>query len=155
MGPGASEAGDRLEAAPRSALGPGVSLHTYDIVVVVVYFVFVLAVGIWVSGLEAEAGQRDSGSFSSEAGCGSGQNAHSSTKSLQAGPPSIEGQTAGSGLPEITLRARSCLVYPTTLTPTSLLILLSLCTCCLCPTRAWLPSLLTSSSSKTPHSAKT
>ncbi|XP_040834617.1 sodium/glucose cotransporter 4 isoform X2 [Ochotona curzoniae] len=55
MGPGASEAGDRLEAAPRSALGPGVSLHTYDIVVVVVYFVFVLAVGIW-SSIRASRG---------------------------------------------------------------------------------------------------
>ncbi|XP_062049313.1 sodium/glucose cotransporter 4 isoform X2 [Lepus europaeus] len=55
MGPGASGAGSRPDTVPRSAAGPGVSLHTYDIVVVVVYFVFVLAVGIW-SSIRASRG---------------------------------------------------------------------------------------------------
>lgn len=49
MEPGASRDGLRAETT-YPALGSGVSLHTYDIVVVVIYFVFVLAVGIWVSG---------------------------------------------------------------------------------------------------------
>lgn len=49
MGPGAAGNGARTATAPRSALGPGVSLHAYDIGVLVVYFVFVLGVGIWVS----------------------------------------------------------------------------------------------------------
>lgn len=49
MEPGASRDGLRAETT-HQALGSGVSLHTYDIVVVVIYFVFVLAVGIWVSG---------------------------------------------------------------------------------------------------------
>ncbi|XP_021485047.1 sodium/glucose cotransporter 4 [Meriones unguiculatus] len=49
MEPGASRDRIRAETATRSALGSGVSLHTYDIVVVVIYFVFVLAVGIWSS----------------------------------------------------------------------------------------------------------
>lgn len=50
MGPEASGNLLRTETAPRSALGPEVSLHAYDIGVVVTYFVFVTAVGIWVSG---------------------------------------------------------------------------------------------------------
>lgn len=49
MGPGASGNGVRTVTAPRSALGPGVSLHAYDIVVLVVYFIFVIGVGVWVS----------------------------------------------------------------------------------------------------------
>lgn len=49
MEPGDSGDAVSTEATPHSALDSGVSLHAYDIVVVVVYFVFVLAVGIWVS----------------------------------------------------------------------------------------------------------
>lgn len=49
MEPGDSRDGVSTETTPYSALGSGVSLHAYDIVVVVIYFVFVLAVGIWVS----------------------------------------------------------------------------------------------------------
>lgn len=49
MGPGASGDGVRTVTAPRSALGPGVGLHAYDIVVLVVYFIFVIGVGVWVS----------------------------------------------------------------------------------------------------------
>lgn len=40
----------KTEAVLHSALSSESSLHTYDIVVVVIYFVFVIAVGIWVSG---------------------------------------------------------------------------------------------------------
>lgn len=49
MEPGDSVGAASTETAPHSALGSGVGLHAYDIVVVVIYFVFVLAVGIWVS----------------------------------------------------------------------------------------------------------
>lgn len=49
MEPGDSVDAVSAETAPHSALGSGVGLHAYDIVVVVIYFVFVLAVGIWVS----------------------------------------------------------------------------------------------------------
>ncbi|XP_075801237.1 sodium/glucose cotransporter 4 [Microtus pennsylvanicus] len=49
MEPGDSVDVASAEAAPHSALGSGVGLHAYDIVVVVIYFVFVLAVGIWSS----------------------------------------------------------------------------------------------------------
>lgn len=49
MGPGASGNGARTAAAPDSALGPGVFLHAYDIGVLVVYFAFVIGVGVWVS----------------------------------------------------------------------------------------------------------
>lgn len=52
MGPGASGSGARTATAPPSVLGSGVSLHAYDIGVLVVYFVFVICVGIWVSGPE-------------------------------------------------------------------------------------------------------
>ncbi|XP_003364431.2 sodium/glucose cotransporter 4 [Equus caballus] len=45
MGPGASGNGVRTE----TVLGSGVSLHAYDIGVLVVYFVFVIAVGLWSS----------------------------------------------------------------------------------------------------------
>ncbi|XP_071073560.1 sodium/glucose cotransporter 4 isoform X2 [Dasypus novemcinctus] len=55
MRPGVAEHGDRPETAPRSAQGSGVSLHAYDIGVVVVYFVFVIAVGIW-SSIRASRG---------------------------------------------------------------------------------------------------
>uniref|UniRef100_A0A8D2CXR8 Solute carrier family 5 member 9 n=1 Tax=Sciurus vulgaris TaxID=55149 RepID=A0A8D2CXR8_SCIVU len=55
MVPGASGALLRTEAAPRSALGSEVSLHAYDIGVVVTYFVFVTAVGIW-SSIRASRG---------------------------------------------------------------------------------------------------
>lgn len=61
MGPGASGNGVRTVTAPRSALGSGVSLHAYDIGVLVVYFIFVIGVGVWVSSpggwrLTGEAG---------------------------------------------------------------------------------------------------
>ncbi|KAJ8779602.1 hypothetical protein J1605_012486 [Eschrichtius robustus] len=49
MGPGASGTGISTATVPRSALGPGVSLHAYDIAVLVVYFVFVIGVGVWSS----------------------------------------------------------------------------------------------------------
>ncbi|KAM6218383.1 sodium/glucose cotransporter 4 [Rhynchocyon petersi] len=49
VGPGASGHRDRAETVPRSAMDSGVSLHAYDITVVVIYFVFVIAVGIWSS----------------------------------------------------------------------------------------------------------
>ncbi|XP_012970277.1 sodium/glucose cotransporter 4 [Mesocricetus auratus] len=49
MEPGDSGDAVSAEAAPHSALDSGVSLHAYDILVVVIYFVFVLAVGIWSS----------------------------------------------------------------------------------------------------------
>nr|XP_034358703.1 sodium/glucose cotransporter 4 isoform X2 [Arvicanthis niloticus] len=55
MEPGASRNGVRAETTTHPALGSGVSLHTYDIVVVVIYFVFVLAVGIW-SSIRASRG---------------------------------------------------------------------------------------------------
>lgn len=59
MGPGASGNGVRTE----TALGSGVSLHAYDIGVLVVYFVFVIAVGLWVSMLRGEglAGAAEAG----------------------------------------------------------------------------------------------
>ncbi|XP_036693275.1 sodium/glucose cotransporter 4 isoform X2 [Balaenoptera musculus] len=49
MGPGASGTGVSTATVPRSALGPGVSLHAYDIAVLVVYFVFVIGLGVWSS----------------------------------------------------------------------------------------------------------
>ncbi|XP_006839801.1 PREDICTED: sodium/glucose cotransporter 4 [Chrysochloris asiatica] len=49
MGPGASGHRDKAETVPHSVLDSGVSLHAYDITVVVIYFVFVIAVGIWSS----------------------------------------------------------------------------------------------------------
>ncbi|ERE82871.1 sodium/glucose cotransporter 4 [Cricetulus griseus] len=55
MEPGDSGDAVSTEATPHSALDSGVSLHAYDIVVVVVYFVFVLAVGIW-SSIRASRG---------------------------------------------------------------------------------------------------
>ncbi|XP_032103410.1 sodium/glucose cotransporter 4 [Sapajus apella] len=55
MGPGASGDGVRTETAPHSAMDPRVGLHTYDIIVVVIYFVFVIAVGIW-SSIRASRG---------------------------------------------------------------------------------------------------
>lgn len=62
VGPGASGNGVRTVTAPRSALGSGVTLHAYDITVLVVYFVFVIGVGVWVSsprgwGLTGQVGQ--------------------------------------------------------------------------------------------------
>ncbi|XP_075866895.1 sodium/glucose cotransporter 4 [Microcebus murinus] len=55
MGPAASRDGVKTETALRSVLGSEVGLHAYDIVVVVIYFVFVLAVGIW-SSIRASRG---------------------------------------------------------------------------------------------------
>ncbi|XP_004679035.2 PREDICTED: sodium/glucose cotransporter 4 isoform X2 [Condylura cristata] len=55
MGLGASAAGARTVAPPHPALDPGASLHAYDIGVLVVYFVFVIAVGIW-SSIRASRG---------------------------------------------------------------------------------------------------
>ncbi|XP_073936294.1 sodium/glucose cotransporter 4 isoform X1 [Castor canadensis] len=55
MEPGASGDGIKTETAPHSTLDSGVSLHTYDIVVVIIYFVFVIAVGIW-SSIRASRG---------------------------------------------------------------------------------------------------
>ncbi|KAF0873936.1 SC5A9 protein, partial [Crocuta crocuta] len=55
MGPGASGSGARTATAPPSVLGSGVSLHAYDIGVLVVYFVFVIGVGIW-SSIRASRG---------------------------------------------------------------------------------------------------
>ncbi|XP_008697454.1 sodium/glucose cotransporter 4 [Ursus maritimus] len=49
MGPGASGNGVRTVTASRSVLGSGVGLHAYDIGVLVVYFVFVIGVGVWSS----------------------------------------------------------------------------------------------------------
>lgn len=49
MGPGAPGNGVRPATAPPAALGSGVSLHASDIGVLVVYFVFVIGVGVWVS----------------------------------------------------------------------------------------------------------
>ena len=53
MGPGTSGSGVSTATVPRSAPGPRGSLHAYDIAVLVVYFVFVIGVGVWVSSLEA------------------------------------------------------------------------------------------------------
>ncbi|XP_058992933.1 sodium/glucose cotransporter 4 isoform X2 [Mustela lutreola] len=55
MGTGASGNGVRTVTAPRSALGSGVSLHAYDIGVLVVYFIFVIGVGVW-SSIRASRG---------------------------------------------------------------------------------------------------
>ncbi|XP_037356629.2 sodium/glucose cotransporter 4 [Talpa occidentalis] len=55
MGPGALGDRARTEAAPYPHLDPGASLHAYDITVLVVYFVFVIAVGIW-SSIRASRG---------------------------------------------------------------------------------------------------
>ncbi|XP_072863422.1 sodium/glucose cotransporter 4 [Chlorocebus sabaeus] len=55
MGPGASGDGVRTETAPKVAQDSRVGLHAYDISVVVIYFVFVLAVGIW-SSIRANRG---------------------------------------------------------------------------------------------------
>uniref|UniRef100_A0A2K5WU25 Solute carrier family 5 member 9 n=1 Tax=Macaca fascicularis TaxID=9541 RepID=A0A2K5WU25_MACFA len=55
MGPGASGDGVRTETAPSVAQDSRVGLHAYDISVVVIYFVFVLAVGIW-SSIRANRG---------------------------------------------------------------------------------------------------
>ncbi|XP_045404039.1 sodium/glucose cotransporter 4 isoform X3 [Lemur catta] len=55
MGPAASGDRVRTETALRSVPGSAVGLHAYDIVVVVIYFVFVLAVGIW-SSIRASRG---------------------------------------------------------------------------------------------------
>nr|XP_042103656.1 sodium/glucose cotransporter 4 isoform X3 [Ovis aries] len=55
MGPGASGNGVSTTTVPRSAPGPGVSLHAYDIAVLVVYFVFVIGVGVW-SSIRASRG---------------------------------------------------------------------------------------------------
>ncbi|XP_011781618.1 PREDICTED: sodium/glucose cotransporter 4 isoform X1 [Colobus angolensis palliatus] len=55
MGPGASGDGVRTETAPRVAQDSRVGLHAYDISVVVIYFVFVIAVGIW-SSIRANRG---------------------------------------------------------------------------------------------------
>ncbi|XP_008566433.1 PREDICTED: sodium/glucose cotransporter 4 isoform X2 [Galeopterus variegatus] len=60
MGLGALEDGVRTETALHSALGSGVSLHAYDIGVVVLYFVFVIALGIWSS---IRASQRTIGGY--------------------------------------------------------------------------------------------
>ncbi|XP_070259038.1 sodium/glucose cotransporter 4 isoform X1 [Myotis yumanensis] len=48
-GLGASGNGVRTAAARSSAPGPGASLHPYDIGVLVVYFIFVVGVGVWSS----------------------------------------------------------------------------------------------------------
>ncbi|XP_045060204.2 sodium/glucose cotransporter 4 isoform X2 [Desmodus rotundus] len=55
MGPGAAGNGARTATAPHSALGPGVSLHAYDIGVLAIYFVFVIGVGVW-SSIRASRG---------------------------------------------------------------------------------------------------
>ncbi|XP_043317329.1 sodium/glucose cotransporter 4 isoform X1 [Cervus canadensis] len=55
MGPRASGSGVSTATVPRSAPGPGVSLHAYDIAVLVVYFVFVIGVGVW-SSIRASRG---------------------------------------------------------------------------------------------------
>ncbi|EQB77482.1 solute carrier family 5 (sodium/glucose cotransporter), member 9-like isoform 2 [Camelus ferus] len=55
MEPGVSGNGLSTEAVPHSALGPGVSLHAYDIAVLVIYFVFVIGVGLW-SSIRASRG---------------------------------------------------------------------------------------------------
>ncbi|EHB08999.1 Sodium/glucose cotransporter 4 [Heterocephalus glaber] len=69
MGPGASVDEMKTEAALHSALGSEVSLHTYDILVVVVYFVFVIAVGIWI-GASLMSSNVGSGLFIGLAGTG-------------------------------------------------------------------------------------
>ncbi|XP_073089997.1 sodium/glucose cotransporter 4 isoform X4 [Manis javanica] len=55
MRPGTSGNGVKTVTAPRSASGVGVSLHAYDIGVLVVYFVFVIGVGVW-SSIRASRG---------------------------------------------------------------------------------------------------
>ncbi|XP_012666920.1 sodium/glucose cotransporter 4 isoform X1 [Otolemur garnettii] len=55
MGPAASGDGVRTETALHPVLGPRVGLHAYDIAVLVVYFIFVIAVGIW-SSIRASRG---------------------------------------------------------------------------------------------------
>ncbi|XP_032016673.1 sodium/glucose cotransporter 4 [Hylobates moloch] len=55
MGPGASGNKVRTETAPHVALNSRAGLHAYDISVVVIYFVFVIAVGIW-SSIRASRG---------------------------------------------------------------------------------------------------
>ncbi|ERE82869.1 sodium/glucose cotransporter 4 [Cricetulus griseus] len=69
MEPGDSGDAVSTEATPHSALDSGVSLHAYDIVVVVVYFVFVLAVGIWI-GASLMSSNVGSGLFIGLAGTG-------------------------------------------------------------------------------------
>ncbi|XP_054995640.1 sodium/glucose cotransporter 4-like [Sorex araneus] len=58
MEPGTSGDGMGNVEPPQSALASGVSLHTYDFVVLVVYFVFVIIVGIW-SSFRASQGTID------------------------------------------------------------------------------------------------
>ncbi|XP_044800970.1 sodium/glucose cotransporter 4 isoform X2 [Bubalus bubalis] len=55
MGPGTSGSGVSTATVPRSAPGPRGSLHAYDIAVLVVYFVFVIGVGVW-SSIRASRG---------------------------------------------------------------------------------------------------
>ncbi|KAK2507223.1 hypothetical protein MC885_004934 [Smutsia gigantea] len=55
MGPGASGNGVKTATALRSAPGAGVSLHAYDIGVLLVYFAFVIGVGVW-SSIRASRG---------------------------------------------------------------------------------------------------
>ncbi|ELK06136.1 Sodium/glucose cotransporter 4 [Pteropus alecto] len=69
MGPGASGNRVRTVTAPRSAMGPGVSLHAYDIVVLVVYFIFVIGVGVWI-GASLMSSNVGSGLFIGLAGTG-------------------------------------------------------------------------------------
>lgn len=107
MAPAASGAGVKTATAPGSAPGPGVALHAYDIGVLVVYFVFVISVGVWVSRpkgwglaggaqprsylrlvaqLGAEVGRRQTGQGSTGAGV-EGPSGISLTN-----PPFIDGQ---------------------------------------------------------------
>ncbi|XP_016071403.1 PREDICTED: sodium/glucose cotransporter 4 isoform X1 [Miniopterus natalensis] len=55
MEPRAPGSGAGTVTAPRSTLGSGVSLHAYDIGVLVIYFAFVVGVGIW-SSIRASRG---------------------------------------------------------------------------------------------------
>lgn len=94
MGPGASGNGVRTVTAPRSALGPGVSLHAYDIVVLVIYFIVVIGVGLWVSRSGGWGGG-GKGALSSPAGPGAGgqvgrwKAGQGSTEAEVEGPPGI------------------------------------------------------------------
>lgn len=70
---GRSGDGPGTPAPPPSALGYGASLHAYDIGVLVVYFVFVIVVGIWVSLAQIEAWQGIEGGVHREGEWGQGQ----------------------------------------------------------------------------------
>lgn len=138
-GPGASGNGVRTAAASSLAPGPGASLHAYDIGVLVVYFLFVVGVGIWVSscGGWGPAGEAEPHShlwLAVSWGRGGQRKGLEWTGLIS--PPVIGRQTeAGEGcdLPEVTQRVRG----RPGLRPSPDCLTLS--TCCLCSTLPWPP----------------